>query len=81
MRLKLLKAQMVPARDGKLLKIENAENDADEIGQLISRYNSMTERVSGLLVEQYALGQEKMQLELKALRPRSTRIFCTIRLT
>ena len=68
LRLKLLKAQMVPARDGKLLKIENAENDADEIGQLISRYNSMTERVSGLLVEQYALGQEKMQLELKALQ-------------
>ncbi len=68
LRLKLLKAQMVPARDGKLLKIENAENDADEIGQLISRYNSMTEQVSGLLVEQYALGQEKMQLELKALQ-------------
>lgn len=67
-RLKLLKAQMVPAQDGKLLKIESAENYADEIGQLIGRYNSMTEQVSDLLQEQYALGQEKMQLELKALR-------------
>lgn len=67
-RLKLLKAQMVPARDGKLSKIESTENDADEIGQLISRYNSMTEQVSDLLQEQYALGQEKIRLELKALQ-------------
>lgn len=67
-RLKLLKAQMMLAQDGKLSKIESAEDYADEIGQLISRYNSMTEQVFGLLQEQYALGQEKMRLELKALQ-------------
>lgn len=67
-RLKQLKAQMMLAQDGTFLKIENAEDYADEIGQLVGRYNGMTEQVSDLLQEQYALGQEKMQLELKALQ-------------
>ena len=59
---------MMLAQDGTFLKIENAEDYADEIGQLVGRYNGMTEQVSDLLQEQYALGQEKMQLELKALQ-------------
>lgn len=67
-RLKLLKTQMMLTQDGVLQKIETAEDYPDEIGQLIRRYNGMTEQVAELLQEQYVLGQEKIRLELKALQ-------------
>lgn len=67
-RLKLLKTQMMLVQDGVLQKIETTEDYPDEIGQLIRRYNGMTEQVAELLQEQYVLGQEKIRLELKALQ-------------
>ncbi len=67
-RLRLLKTQIMLVQNGVFQKIENGEDYSDEIGQLIGQYNSMTEQVSGLLQEQYVMGQEKIQLELKALQ-------------
>lgn len=66
--LQTLKRQMTVDRDGVLQKIEIPGDSQDEIGQLIVRYNSMTDRVAELMKEQYALGQEKSRVELKALQ-------------
>lgn len=66
--LQLLKAQMMVMQDGVLQKIETREDSSDEIGQLIRRYNGMTDKVSELMQEQYDLGQEKIRMELKALQ-------------
>lgn len=67
-RLRLLKSQMMLTRDGVFLKIDDQRDYEDEIGQLVTRYNDMTDQVADLLQEQYVLGQEKIQLELKALQ-------------
>lgn len=71
-RLKLLKEQMVQIQAGNICKMEEGHsmegNSRDEIGQLIGNYNGMVDRVEELLEEQYTLGQEKVEAELKALQ-------------
>lgn len=66
-RLKLLKEQMLQIREGNICKMEEGYS-RDEIGQLIGNYNVMVDRVELLLKEQYSLGQEKVEAELKALQ-------------
>ncbi|MDE6923937.1 MAG: sensor histidine kinase [Acetatifactor sp.] len=66
-RLKLLKEQMLRLREGNICKVEKGHS-MDEIGQLIDNYNVMVDRVEELLKEQYALGQSKVEAELKALQ-------------
>lgn len=66
--LTLLKSQMTLSQDGVLKKIETKGESRDEIGQLISRYNSMTDKVAALMQKQYNMGQEKSRMELKALQ-------------
>lgn len=66
-RLKLLKEQMLRIQDGNICKMEEGPS-RDEIGQLIGNYNVMVDRVEALLREQYTLGQEKVEAELKALQ-------------
>ncbi len=66
-RLKLLKEQMLLIQEGNICKMEEGSSK-DEIGQLIGNYNVMVDRVEELLREQYILGQEKVQAELRALQ-------------
>lgn len=66
-RLKLLKEQMHQIQEGNICKMEE-ENSQDEIGQLVGNYNAMVDRVEELLQEQYTLGQEKVEAELKAFQ-------------
>ena len=66
-RLKLLREQMLQLREGNICKVERGHS-MDEIGQLIDNYNVMVDRVEELLKEQYALGQSKVEAELKALQ-------------
>nr|WP_296438657.1 sensor histidine kinase [uncultured Acetatifactor sp.] len=66
-RLKLLKEQMQLIQEGNICKMEEGSS-GDEIGQLIGNYNVMVDRVEELLKEQYTLGQEKVQAELRALQ-------------
>lgn len=66
-RLKLVKEQMLKIQAGNICKVE-APYSRDEIGQLVGNYNAMVDRVEELLKEQYSLGQEKVEAELKALQ-------------
>lgn len=66
-RLKLLKEQMQLIQEGNICKMEEGPS-RDEIGQLVGNYNVMVDRVEALLQEQYILGQEKVEAELKALQ-------------
>nr|WP_300848925.1 sensor histidine kinase [uncultured Acetatifactor sp.] len=66
-RLKLLKEQMLRIQEGNICKMEEGPS-RDEIGQLIGNYNVMVDQVEALLREQYILGQEKVEAELKALQ-------------
>lgn len=66
-RLKLLREQMLQIQSGNVCRVE-AAHSRDEIGQLIGNYNIMVDKVEELLKEQYILGQEKMEAELKALQ-------------
>lgn len=66
-RLKLLERQMIRIQAGDIGKIEESQY-RDEIGRLISNYNVMADRVEELLQEQYILGQEKAEAQLKALQ-------------
>lgn len=66
-RLKLLKEQMLRIQEGNICKMEEGPS-RDEIGQLIGNYNVMVDQVEALLREQYTLGQEKVEAELKALQ-------------
>ncbi len=66
-RLKLLEGQMIRIQAGDIGKIEESQY-RDEIGRLISNYNVMADRVEELLQEQYILGQEKAEAQLKALQ-------------
>lgn len=67
-RIQLVKNQMMQVQQGIIRKIDMEQNYADEIGQLIVRYNEMVDKVEELMKEQYALGQEKTGAELKALQ-------------
>ena len=66
-RLKQLKEQMLQIQGGNVCKMEESRSQ-DEIGQLVSNYNGMVDKVEALLEEQYILGQEKVEAELKALQ-------------
>ncbi|MCI8286491.1 MAG: sensor histidine kinase [Lachnospiraceae bacterium] len=68
-RLRLLQGQMLQIQEsGEIRRIGLKRPGNDEIGKLITYYNLMTERVEGLMLKQYELGQEKMEAELKALQ-------------
>lgn len=58
---------MIRIQAGDIGKIEESQY-RDEIGRLISNYNVMADRVEELLQEQYILGQEKAEAQLKALQ-------------
>lgn len=66
--IELLKGQMIQVQEGVIRKIHVDQEYHDEIGQLITHYNDMAEKVEDLMEEQYALGQEKTGAELKALQ-------------
>lgn len=67
-RIQLLKNQMMQIEDGVICKIDVENNYQDEIGQLITHYNDMVDKLQELMQEQYTLGQEKIGAELKALQ-------------
>lgn len=67
-RMRLLKEQMMLLQAGVFQKITDQDDSSDEIGEIISKYNSMTDKVAELMEEQYAIGQEKIRIELKALQ-------------
>lgn len=67
-RILLLKEQMMRTQSGVISKLEVEDNYHDEIDQLISHYNEMVDKMSDLLQEQYALGQRKIESDLKALQ-------------
>ena len=69
-RMRLLQNQMMQIQDGIIRKLDMDESQsrADEIGQLITHYNGMVDKVEELMKEQYVLGQEKAGAELKALQ-------------
>lgn len=67
-RILLLKGQMMQIQKGIIGKVQVKENYNDEIGQLITHYNEMVGKVEELMQEQYFLGQQKTEAELKALQ-------------
>ena len=67
-RILLLKEQMQRTQTGVIGKLEKANHYDDEIGQLITHYNEMVDKMGDLLHEQYVLGQMKTEAELKALQ-------------
>lgn len=67
-RMQLLQNQMIQIKDGIIRKLDVDEDNRDEIGQLITHYNEMVDKVEELMQEQYVLGQEKAGAELKALQ-------------
>lgn len=67
-RILLLKGQMMQTQTGIISKLEVKDAYQDEIGQLITHYNDMVDRMGDLLQEQYALGQLKIESDLKALQ-------------
>lgn len=67
-RIQLLKEQMIRVQGGEIKKIQVGREYHDEIGQLVTHYNEMADKMDELMQEQYALGQEKMGAELKALQ-------------
>lgn len=67
-RMRLLQNQMIQIKEGIIRKLDIDEDNKDEIGQLITHYNEMVDKVEELMQEQYVLGQEKAGAELKALQ-------------
>lgn len=67
-RIVMLKEQMIRTQTGMIGKLDVAEPGRDEIGQLISHYNDMVDKMGDLLQEQYDLGRSKTEAELKALQ-------------
>lgn len=67
-RIVMLKEQMIRTQTGVISKLDAAEPGRDEIGQLISHYNDMVDKMGDLLQEQYDLGRSKTEAELKALQ-------------
>ena len=66
-RIRHLSKTVQKVQDGKLETLDE-EAGQDEVGQLIGNYNYMIRRIRKLLEEQYQLGQEKKEAELKALQ-------------
>lgn len=66
-RIFLLMNRMSQVRQGRLKQLE-IEPRKDEVGQLISSYNYMINSVQELMEEQFKLGQEKNEAELRALQ-------------
>lgn len=59
--------KMSQVRQGRMNQLDISPHK-DEVGQLISSYNYMIGSVQELLAEQFKLGQEKNEAELKALQ-------------
>ncbi|MDQ0060297.1 sensor histidine kinase [Paenibacillus harenae] len=66
-RIFLLMNRMSQVRQGRLNELDISPSK-DEVGQLISSYNYMIGSLQELLAEQFKLGQEKNEAELKALQ-------------
>ncbi|MGO4373527.1 sensor histidine kinase, partial [Paenibacillus sp. MCAF20] len=66
-RILLLMNRMSQVRQGRLNELDISPSK-DEVGQLISSYNYMIGSLQELLAEQFKLGQEKNEAELKALQ-------------
>jgi two-component system sensor histidine kinase YesM len=66
-RIFLLMNKMSQVRQGRLNRLDISPGK-DEVGQLISSYNYMINSVQELMAEQFKLGQEKNEAELKALQ-------------
>ncbi len=64
----LLKEQMIQMQEGIIRKVDGAGDYRDEIGQLITHYNGMVDKMGELMQEQYELGQAKTEAELHALQ-------------
>lgn len=67
-RIAMLKEQMIRTQSGVISRLDAAEPGRDEIGQLISHYNDVVDKMEELLYEQYELGRSKTEAELKALQ-------------
>lgn len=52
---------------GKMIKIEETEHE-DEVSQLYHTYNTMVDQIEHLLQEQYRIGQQVKDAQLKALQ-------------
>lgn len=66
-RIFLLMNKMSQVRQGRLNQLDISPSK-DEVGQLIASYNYMINSVQELMNEQFKLGQEKNEAELKALQ-------------
>ncbi|MGM0884037.1 MAG: cache domain-containing sensor histidine kinase [Bacillota bacterium] len=66
-RILLLMNKMSQVRQGRMMQLDISPSK-DEVGQLISSYNYMIGSVQELMAEQFKLGQEKNEAELKALQ-------------
>lgn len=66
-RIFLLMNKMSQVRQGRLNELDISPSK-DEVGQLISSYNYMIGSLQELLAEQFKLGEEKNEAELKALQ-------------
>lgn len=66
-RIFLLMNKMSQVRQGRMNLLDISPSK-DEVGQLISSYNYMIGSVQELMAEQFKLGQEKNEAELKALQ-------------
>jgi two-component system sensor histidine kinase YesM len=66
-RVKLLIMQMKRVEKGDLSQLE-IPSGKDEIGQLLSNYNKMLAKLGELLEEEYALGKQIRNSEIKALQ-------------
>ena len=67
-KLKLIGDTMEEMKDGSLKKINSDGGEKDEISRLIHKYNDMVDTVEESLKQQYALGEEKKDAELRALQ-------------
>ncbi len=67
-KLKLIGDTMEEMKDGSLKKINSDGGEKDEISLLIHKYNDMVDTVEESLKQQYALGEEKKDAELRALQ-------------
>jgi len=67
-KLKLIGDTMEEMKDGAFKKINSDGGEKDEISRLIHKYNDMVDTVEESLKQQYALGEEKKDAELRALQ-------------
>lgn len=66
-RIYLLMNKMSQVRQGRLNQLDIPQSK-DEVGQLIASYNFMIKSVQELMSEQFKLGQEKNEAELRTLQ-------------